>query len=63
MKYIPFQELQLIYLDHNALGSQSSGFLGNLLEDRSVFVSVLSLQNIQKQSGEYKQVCIIDTVS
>lgn len=38
VKYIPFQELQLIHFTHNALGSQSSGSLGNLLKDQSVFV-------------------------
>lgn len=37
-KIFPFQEFQLIHFTHNALGSQSSGFLGNLLKDQSVFV-------------------------
>lgn len=37
-KYILFQELQLIRFAHNAPGSQSSGFLGNLLKGQSVFI-------------------------
>lgn len=38
VKYIPFQGFQVIHFDRNALGSQSSGFLGKLLKDQSTFV-------------------------